>query len=60
MTLSTCAIDWNRRQRARGGGRGNDPRHPLFPCDVHVSFFASWRGEEVREAKISARDSART
>ena len=26
MTLSTRAIDWNRRHKARGGGRGNDRR----------------------------------
>ena len=40
MTLSMRAIDWNRRQRARCGARGNDRRHQWFPGDFRVSFFA--------------------
>jgi hypothetical protein len=57
MTLSARAIDWNRRQRARGGGRGND-----LLCDFRVNFFCFLEGlgEEGREAKISARDSTHT
>ena len=51
MTLSTCAIDWNRHQRARGGGRDNDRRHPWFPCDFRVSFFASEGGRKGGKQK---------
>jgi hypothetical protein len=50
MTLSTRAIDWNRRQRARGGGRGNDRGHPWFPCDFR-EFFCFLGREEGRELK---------
>ena len=60
ITLSRHAIDWNWHQRARGGGRGNDWRHPWFPCDFRVNFLASWREEEGQEVKISTQDSART
>jgi len=39
MTLSTRAIDWNRHQRDRCGGRGNDRQHQWFPCYFRVSFL---------------------
>ena len=55
MTVSTRAIDWNRRQRARGGGKGNDRRHPWFPCDFHESFFAYGGGRKGGKLKYPPR-----
>jgi len=40
MTLSKRAVDWNRRGKPRGGGRGHDRRCPGFSCNFLVNFFA--------------------